>query len=145
MGLESFGVYFRFAVVRCYWYKTVIDHFYRLRFLTYFHLIVSSFTHFQPILLAKLHPLDCVVFSVFKSALRSITGDLVAGGKTELLGLQDFCKILWEAYERAFTIKNAKASFLRAGMWPIDHTRLMCQPRPRDNSPDAPIVTVQKP
>lgn len=92
----------------------------------------------------KLQPLDCAIFSAFKSALRSITADMVLMGDEKLLDQADLCSILRAAYNRAFTQDNIKAGFRNSGLYPLDHTRVTCQPRPESHACDASIISVMQ-
>ena len=58
------------------------------------------------------------------------------------LNQRDFCALLHSAYRAALTPENFRSSFRRAGIWPVDHTRLTNQPCPRENSSFAPLASV---
>ena len=53
--------------------------------------------------------------------------------------LFDFCKVLKFAYNTAVTPQNIRATFPRAGLWPVDHTQILGVPRPATADARAPI------
>jgi len=80
----------------------------------------------------KLQPLDVVVFSAFKAALnKAITGVLKADATREF-NMFDYSSLLRAAYEKAFTRKNIQQSFRHCGLWPLDPSRILQAPLPKD-------------
>ena len=72
----------------------------------------------------KTQPLDTVLFSVFKTSLNTVLSNCAAVQCQNPFDLFDVCAILTEAYHMSFTVKNVKASFCRAGIWPLNPQRL---------------------
>jgi len=89
----------------------------------------------------KLQPLDVVVFSAFKAALNSAVTTVLGRDPGSLLNMWDYCALLRAAYGESFTKLNIQRSFLRSGMWPLDPTRLLSVPRPKDNNDLSTILT----
>ncbi len=54
----------------------------------------------------------------------------------------DFCSVLLQDYKASFTQSSIPASFRRAGLWPLDPTKLLGVPRPRSACSIAPVLTV---
>ena len=92
----------------------------------------------------KLQPLDTVLFSVFKNSLNKACGRVSLVDQDKPLDIFDFCSLLREAYIDSFTVRNIRASFERAGTWPVNAKRLLNIPRPADDSPNCEIVSVEE-
>ena len=58
--------------------------------------------------------------------------------------LFDVCAILTEAYHMSFTVKNVKASFCRAGIWPLNPQRLLCEELSADAQVDITLLCVDE-
>eukprot|EP00171_Calliarthron_tuberculosum_P005712 IDg5712t1 len=81
----------------------------------------------------KTQPCDVVLFAAFRAALTDAMIRLVQKDAARQLDMYDYCSILREAYHQAFTRDNIVASFRRSGLWPVDPSRLLAVPRPRDD------------
>ena len=71
----------------------------------------------------KTQPLDVVAFSVFKRKLNDIifeTADRFLGAPVTVF---EFTDLLTAAYTATFTRKTIRSSFVRSGVWPVDHKR----------------------
>ena len=84
------------------------------------------------------------MFASFKAHLHNITYELFAGSNCALLWQRDFCAILHRAYKKAFTVDNMQSVFRGPGLWPVNHTRLTSQPRPRDKSLFSELASVDE-
>lgn len=78
----------------------------------------------------NLHPVDCAIFPSFKTALRSVMADVMLKGDDKLLDRADICSILRGGFESSFTPEKSIAGFRKEGMFEVDASRGMCQPRP---------------
>ena len=87
----------------------------------------------------KTQPCDTVLFGSFKHHLDAALRDCVLARPDHTFDLFDFCKVLKFAYNAAVTPQNIRESFRRAGLWPVDHTRILGVPRPATAEARAPI------
>ena len=92
----------------------------------------------------KTQPLDVVVFSVFKNALNDAVSNCSGFKNERKLDLYDLCGILKQAYHVAFTRANIKSGFRRAGLWPVDSSKLINVERPADATSAATFLTVEE-
>lgn len=56
----------------------------------------------------------------------------------------DFCALINVAYQRGLSPQNTRAGFARAGIWPIDPSKLLGQPRPATSEINAPFLSVEE-
>lgn len=80
-----------------------------------------------------LQPCDLVVFSKFKTELNKAISDLVIPGLYTSIDMFQICTAMRTAYNAAFTYINIVASFRRSGLWPLDATRFLKSPLPKDH------------
>ena len=92
----------------------------------------------------KTQPLDTVLFSVFKQSLNRIINNITLSEEQRELNMFDICALLSRAYEESFTPSNIRAGFRRAGVWPVDATRILNVSRPLNSCPNAEILTVEQ-
>jgi len=78
----------------------------------------------------KTQPCDVVLFGCFKDELNKVMNSMLSPGDVHVWDMLDFCSMLREAYERSFTPVNIRASFRRAGVWPLDPSKLLSSARP---------------
>ena len=87
----------------------------------------------------KTQPCDTVLFGSFKHHLDAALCDCVLARPDHTFDPFDFCEVLKFAYNASVTPQNIWASFRRAGLWPVDHTRILEVPRPATADARAPI------
>lgn len=90
----------------------------------------------------KTQPCDVVLFGVFKKKLNDFLLRATQEDRAEKIDAFEFCALMRAAYREAFTAKNIKSSFARAGIWPLDPNRLLSVPRPRSADDVGDIVGV---
>eukprot|EP00171_Calliarthron_tuberculosum_P023847 IDg23847t1 len=79
----------------------------------------------------KTQPCDVVLFGVFKKRLNEAVQLVARADTRDCIDAFAFCALMRSAFYRAFTRENIQASFTRAGIWPLDASRLLSVPRPR--------------
>ncbi|USP75261.1 uncharacterized protein yc1106_02535 [Curvularia clavata] len=78
----------------------------------------------------KLQPCDVAVFGPLKTAYREQVERLERGG-VNAIGKEHFTCLYKPARERAFTVKNIKASFATSGLFPLNPDRVLrTMPKP---------------
>lgn len=92
----------------------------------------------------KTQPCDAVVFGVYKQEVNSCISKVYGGKRGHIIDLYELCSILRQAFHNAFTRPNIVSSFVRAGVWPIDATKLMSVPRPRDADAQQTLVSIEE-
>ncbi len=92
----------------------------------------------------KTQPLDTVLFSVSKTSLYNVLSNCASVQCQNPFDLFDLCAILPEAYHMSFTVKNVKESFCRAGIWPLNPQRLLCEELPADAQVDSRLLSVDE-
>ena len=72
------------------------------------------------------------MFGKFKAELNYTIASSVVPGTESVLDMYQFCAALRDAYYKSFTRVNILASFKRSGLWPLDPSRFLQKPLPRD-------------
>eukprot|EP00171_Calliarthron_tuberculosum_P002526 IDg2526t1 len=90
----------------------------------------------------KTQPCDVVLFGVFKRRLNEAVQLAGSADNADQVDAFAFCAMMRFAFYKAFTRQNIQASFTRAGLWPLDATRLLSVPRPRSASNVAETIAV---
>lgn len=83
------------------------------------------------------------MFSPFKNALNNAI-NMCVGETRRKFDVFDFSGMLRFAYAEAFTRENIMLAFRRAGVWPIDRSRLLSVPRPAAQDNVTEIVSVSE-
>ena len=91
----------------------------------------------------KTQPVDVVLFAAFKGALNNAVSNCSGFCDGRTLDLFDLCSVMRKSYEVSFTRRNVMAGFRRAGLWPLDGSRLLDTPRPASAACGAPIISVE--
>ena len=92
----------------------------------------------------KTQPLDVVLFSVFKNALNDAVSNCSGFKDERKLVLFDLCGIMKHAYHVAFTRTNITSGFRRAGLWPVDSSKLLNVERPANGTSSATFLTLEE-
>ncbi len=79
----------------------------------------------------KTQPCDVVLFSDYKKRLNESLSLAASMDGIDELDEFSYCGMMARAYELSFTRKNIQSSFEKAGIWPLDPSRLLSAPRPR--------------
>ena len=74
-----------------------------------------------------------MVFRVFKQEVNRGISTVASGRHNDSIDVYQLCALLRYAFYRPFTHSNIVQSFSRAGLWPIDHKRLLSVPRAKNN------------
>lgn len=73
------------------------------------------------------------MFRVFKKEVNKAISTVASGKRRTTIDLYQLCSIIRTAYHNYFTRTKVISSFVRARVWPVDETKLMSKPRPRDS------------
>lgn len=92
----------------------------------------------------KLQPLDTVLFSAFNNALNAVANACQPWTERTLPYMFHFCTLLKEAYLKAITFENIRASFRRAGIWPFNPMTVLNVPLSADSAEDAEIMSAEE-
>eukprot|EP00171_Calliarthron_tuberculosum_P006070 IDg6070t1 len=92
----------------------------------------------------KTQPCDVVLFASYKAKLREALVSAVREGTADKIDVFEYCALMRAAYEEAFTSKVIKSSFLRAGVWPLNPSRLLSAPLPRSANDVGNIIGVEE-
>lgn len=69
---------------------------------------------------------------------------MYGGKRGHIIDLYELCDILRTAFHNSCTTSNIIASFLRAGVWPVDAAKLMSIPRPRNGDAEQTLVSIDE-
>ena len=70
------------------------------------------------------------MFAAFKAAVNRTANQCTGFARDGTIDIFGLCNIIRVSYEAVFTRENMKASFPRSGLWPVDASRLLGEPRP---------------
>ena len=92
----------------------------------------------------KTQPADVRLFGSFKRQLNSIICLAADPYNSELFTVLDFARMITSAYYSSFARSNIESSFRRSGVWPVQPSRLLNSPRPKDDYNLERIMSVEE-
>ena len=90
----------------------------------------------------KTQPLDMVMFAAFKAAVNKTFHQCTGFARDGTIDFFGLCNIMRVSYEAVFIRKNVKAAFRRSGLWPVDASRFLGEPRPENSKSGVAIARV---
>lgn len=90
-------------------------------------------------------PLDLSVFCSLKTRYRQYTDDVALTSAADSISKEDFLFCYARAREGAFSARNIRSGWKQAGLWPVDVTVLLANPRLFPSKEEVFATTPQKP
>lgn len=90
----------------------------------------------------KTQPCDTGIFGVFKQAMNDAMQKAADADRDEVINLFELCAMFRHACNTALTRVNIMYAFERAGVYPVDRSKLMSVPKPRDDDDVRTLMSV---
>ena len=89
-------------------------------------------------------PLDVITFGSMKQKLDGLISNAIDLQTLHAFDLFQMCTLIRRAFFQAFNPCEIISAFERAGLWHINHRKLLCVPRRESNSPESRLVSVEE-